>query len=199
MAPTPRPNRRSRPPPAPTSSTLDPTKVTSGNDYLFFSNVFESLYGHDETGKLVPTLAESMTVSPDGLVYTFKLRKNVKFHNGDPFTADDVRFSWQHSVDPASRNPRANVLADNIADVEIVDPHQVRIKLKKRDASMLENMDTYWLIVPKNHHAKVGREAYARQPVGTGAFHARRAQGQGIRQAQRALTATGAACPRSAT
>jgi peptide/nickel transport system substrate-binding protein len=150
--------------------TIDPTKVTSGNDYLFFSNVFESLYGHDETGKLVPTLAESHTVSADGLVYAFKLRKNVKFHNGDPFTSEDVRFSWQHSVDPASRNPRANILADNIADVEIIDPHQVRLKLKKRDASMLENMDTYWLIVPKDHHAKVGREAYARQPVGTGPF-----------------------------
>lgn len=150
--------------------TLDPTKVTSGNDYLFFSNVFESLYGHDETGRLVPTLAEGHTVSPDGLAYTFKLRKNVTFHNGDPFTADDVRFSWQHAVDPASRNPRANVLADNIADIEVLDPHQLRIKLKKRDASMLENMDTYWLIVPKGHLAKVGREAYARQPIGTGPF-----------------------------
>lgn len=150
--------------------TLDPTKVTSGNDYLFFSNVFESLYGHDETGKLVPTLAESSTVSPDGLTYTFKLRKNVKFHNGDPFSAEDVRFSWQHSIDPASRNPRANVLADNIASIDIIDPLQVRIKLKARDASMLENMDTYWLMVPKNLLGKIGREEYAKKPIGTGPF-----------------------------
>src|SRR3546814_325583 len=70
-------------------TTIDPHKISGGSDYMFFSNVFEGLYGHDLDGKLTPELAVSYEQSDDGLTYTFKLRPDVKFHNGDPLTAED--------------------------------------------------------------------------------------------------------------
>src|SRR5881409_3298094 len=68
---------------------------------------------------MAPSLAESWTVSADQRVYEFKLREGVKFHNGDPFTAEDVRFSFQ-------RSKAGKVLKDNVREVAIVDPYRVR-------------------------------------------------------------------------
>src|SRR3546814_16962909 len=61
-------------------TTIDPHKISGGSDYMFFSNVFEGLYGHDLDGKLTPELAVSYAQSDDGITYTFKLRPDVKFH-----------------------------------------------------------------------------------------------------------------------
>jgi len=65
-------------------------------------------------------------VSKDGLVYEFVLRKGVTFHNGDPVTADDVKFSFERY-----RGAAAKLLKDRVAAVEIVDPHKMRFRLKK--------------------------------------------------------------------
>src|SRR5690606_18562884 len=151
-------------------TTADPHKISGGSDYMFFSNVFEALYGHDLDGKLSPELALSYEQSDDGLTYTFKLRPNVKFHNGDSFTAEDVRFSWQRSNDPEIKNPRANIVTRNIKDVEIVDPLTVKLHLVEPNASMIENLGEYFYIAPKAHIEKVGNEAFGRQPVGTGPY-----------------------------
>ena len=150
--------------------STDPTKFFAANDYLLMANVYESLYGHDEKGNLIPTLATGVEVKDDGLTYEFTLRPNVKFHNGDPFTAEDVRFSWQKAVDPVRKWSRAPVLAANIADVEIVNPLKVRIKLKRRDAGMLENLDTNLYMLPKKHVESVGDTVFGDNPVGTGPF-----------------------------
>ena len=101
--------------------TLDPDRIPGGNEYLFMANVFEGLFGHDETGKVTPLLAEAVAPSADGLAYDFTLRGGARFHNGDPVTAEDVRFSWQRAVAPETHNPRASVLVANIADVEVLD------------------------------------------------------------------------------
>src|SRR5437868_5968967 len=71
---------------------------------------------------LTPSLAESWTVSPDQRTYEFKLRQGLKFHNGDPFTAEDVKFSFQ-------RAKGAKLLQDKVQEVVIVDPHRVRFVL----------------------------------------------------------------------
>ena len=67
--------------------STDPTKFFAANDYLLMANVYESLYGHDEKGNLIPTLASAVVIKDDGLTYEFTLRAGVKFHNGNPFTA----------------------------------------------------------------------------------------------------------------
>ena len=150
--------------------STDPTKFFAANDYLLMSNVFESLYGHDEKGALIPTLATGVEIKDDGLTYEFTLRPNVKFQNGNAFSAEDVRFSWQKAVDPVRKWSRAPVLAANIADVDFVNPLKVRIKLKKRDAGMLENMDTNLYMLSKKHVESVGDDVFGDNPMGTGPF-----------------------------
>ena len=71
---------------------------------------------------MTPSLAESWTVSADQRVYEFKLREGLKFHNGDPFTAEDVRFSFH-------RAKGAKILHDKVREVAIVDPYRVRFHL----------------------------------------------------------------------
>src|SRR6059036_866328 len=73
---------------------------------------------------MTPSLAESWTVSADQRVYEFKLREGVKFHNGDPFTAEDVKFSFQ-------RSRGAKLLRENVREVAIVDPYRVRFHLRE--------------------------------------------------------------------
>ena len=75
---------------------------------------------------LAPSLAESWSVSPDGLVYDFVLRRGVKFHNGDPVTADDVKFSFERY-----RGIFARGLKDKVAAVETPDAARVRFRLKQ--------------------------------------------------------------------
>ncbi|MCB1742874.1 MAG: ABC transporter substrate-binding protein [Gammaproteobacteria bacterium] len=151
-------------------TSTDPHKISGGGEYLFFSNVFEGLYGHDLDGNLVPQLALSHEVSEDGLAYTFKLREGVRFHNGDEFVADDVRFSWQRSNDPDIKNPRASIVTKKISDVVVVDKYTVRIELPEPNASMLENLGEFFMIVPKAHIEKVGSDVFSKNPVGTGPY-----------------------------
>ena len=75
---------------------------------------------------LAPSLAESWTVSKDALVYEFVLRQNARFHNGDPVTADDVKFSFERYRGAASK-----LMKDKMAAVEVVDPQRVRFRLKE--------------------------------------------------------------------
>jgi peptide/nickel transport system substrate-binding protein len=150
--------------------SLDPDRIPGGNEYLFMANVFEGLYGHDENGKLTPILAESVTPSADGLAYDFTLRAGAKFHNGDPVTAEDVRFSWQRAVAPETHNPRASILVANIADVIVQDDRHCRVTLKRRDASFMENLGEFFYIKPKKYLQTVGDEAFEKQPIGSGPF-----------------------------
>jgi peptide/nickel transport system substrate-binding protein len=150
-------------------TTTDPHKISGGNEYIFFTQVFEGLYGHDLKGQLEPHLASGYTVSSDGLTYTFKLRPNVKWHNGEPFVAEDVVYSWKRATDPEIKNPRLAILAGNIKEAKAIDPSTVELVLKTPDASMLENMGEYWYIVP-SHAAKVGNEEFAKNPIGSGPY-----------------------------
>jgi len=118
---------------------------------------------------MAPSLAESWTTSKDGLVYEFVLRKNVRFHNGDPFTADDVKFSFERYKGAA-----ATILKAKVARIEIVDPHRVRFVLKQAWPDFLTFYGTpatgaAW-IVPKKYVEKVGDEGFKKAPVGAGPY-----------------------------
>jgi oligopeptide transport system substrate-binding protein len=83
-------------------ATLDPGLAEALNDSNIQRDLFEGLVLLDKNSKVVPALAESWTMSPDGLVYTFKLRADAKWSNGDPVTAEDFAWTWRRSVNPAT-------------------------------------------------------------------------------------------------
>ncbi len=115
-----------------------------------------------------PALAESWSVSKDGLVYDFVLRKGVLFHNGDPVTADDVKFSLERY-----RGTAAKTLKERVAAVETPDPARVRIRLKQPWPDFLTfytNATGAGWIVPKKYVEKVGDEGFKKAPVGAGPY-----------------------------
>ena len=118
---------------------------------------------------MAPSLAESWTTSRDGLVYEFALRKGVTFHNGDPLTAEDVKFSFDRY-----RGSSAKALHDRVARVEVVDPNRVRFVLKAPWPDFLTFYATpatgaAW-IVPKRYVERVGDDGFKRAPVGAGPY-----------------------------
>jgi peptide/nickel transport system substrate-binding protein len=130
---------------------------------------------HDGLVKPMPgkaqaeSLAQSWSVSPDGLVYEFVLRQGVKFHNGDPLTAEDVKFSFERYKGSA-----ATTFKQRVAGVEIVDPHRVRFRLKQPWADFMTFFGTpatgaAW-IVPKKYVEKVGDDGFKKAPVGAGPY-----------------------------
>src|SRR5260370_26760912 len=118
---------------------------------------------------MAPSLAESWTVSKDGLVYEFVLRKNVRFHNGEVMTAGDVKFSFERY-----RGASAALLKSKVARVEVVDPQRVRFVLKQAWPDFLVFYATpatgaAW-IVPKKYVEQVGEEGFKKAPVGAGPY-----------------------------
>ena len=115
---------------------------------------------------MAPSLAELWTESPDKLTYEFKLRQGVKFHNGDPFTAEDVKFSFERA--------KATLIREKVKEVKIVDPHTVQFVLKEPWPDFMTYYGTLvsaagW-IVPKNYVEKVGNEGFLQHPVGLGPY-----------------------------
>ena len=118
---------------------------------------------------MAPSLAESWTVSRDGLTYDFVVRKGVVFHNGDPLTAEDVKFSFERYKGAA-----AKLLKAKVAAVEVVDPHRVRFRLKEAWPDFMTFYGTPatgagW-IVPKKYIERVGDEGFKKAPVGAGPY-----------------------------
>ena len=117
--------------------------------------------------QMTPSLAESWTVSPDQRVYEFKLREGLKFHNGDPFTAEDVKFSFL-------RAKGSKVLHDRVKDVVVVSPSRVRFQLHEPFPDFMAFYGTMatgagW-IVPKSYVEKVGDDGFKKNPVGLGPY-----------------------------
>ena len=117
---------------------------------------------------LAPSLAESWSMSDDGLVYEFVLRKGPKFHNGEPVTAEDVKFSFERY-----RGVATEFMKSRIAAVEVPDPQRVRFKLKQPWPDFLTfyaSVTGAGWIVPKAYVEKVGAEEYKKAPVGAGPY-----------------------------
>ena len=116
---------------------------------------------------LAPSLAESWTVSPDQRVYEFKLREGLKFHNGDPFTAEDVKFSFL-------RAKGAKQLQEKVREVTVVDRYRVRFQLTEPWPDFMTFYGTLatsagW-IAPKKYMEQVGVEGFKKHPVGLGPY-----------------------------
>jgi len=118
---------------------------------------------------MAPGLAESWSASKDGLVYEFVLRQAARFHNGDPVTADDVKFSFERY-----RGFGAKTMKDRVAAVEVADPHRVRFRLKEPWPDFMAYYGTLatgagW-IVPKRYVQQVGDDGFKKAPVGAGPY-----------------------------
>ena len=137
---------------------------------------FMILYAmHDAVAKpmpgqaFAPSLAESWSLSKDGLTWEFVLRKNVRFHNGDVMTAEDVKFSFERY-----RGSGAKLLKEKVAGVDVVEPHRVRFRLKRPWPDFMTFYATpatgaAW-VVPKKYVEKVGDEGFKKAPVGAGPY-----------------------------
>lgn len=145
---------------------LDPHAIRAGTDQYFAVNVFERLMERDVEGELVPGLATSYSMSEDGTAFTFELRQGATFHNGDPVTAEDVKYSFERFVDPELGNVFAFLL-DKLDHVEIVDEDTVTVHLTEFDGQFVPG-GGFAYIVPKNFIEQNGREHFAENPVGTG-------------------------------
>ena len=120
-------------------------------------------------GVTTPSLAESWSMSKDGLVYEFVLRKGPKFHNGDPVTADDVKFSFERY-----RGAAAKLLKEKVREVQVVDPARVRFHLNEPWPDFMTFYGTSasgagW-IVPKKYVERVGDEGFKKAPIGAGPY-----------------------------
>jgi peptide/nickel transport system substrate-binding protein len=119
--------------------------------------------------KMGPSLAESWRESPDGTMYEFKLRPGLRFHNGDPLTTEDVKFSFDRY-----RGAAAKVLQEHVERVEIVDPLIVRFHLKAPWPDFMAFYGTTataaGIVVPKNYLTQVGDDGFKKHPIGAGPY-----------------------------
>ena len=149
---------------------FDPAETTGIiTPFKFLYAIHDALVKSMPGNALAPSLAESWTVSPDGLAYEFVLRRGVTFHNGDPVTAEDVKFSMERYRGAGSGPFKARVAA-----IDIVDPHRIRFRFKEPWPDFLTFYGTPatgagW-VVPKKYVEKVGDDGFKKAPIGAGPY-----------------------------
>jgi peptide/nickel transport system substrate-binding protein/oligopeptide transport system substrate-binding protein len=151
-------------------STLDPAIGYDWQNWSIIKSLFDGLMDYKPgTTELVPALAESYAITNDGKTFTFKLRPGVKFHNGREVVADDVKYSIERVLDPATQSPGAGFFG-SIAKMTVVDPHTIQFDLSRPDATFLHVMAiNFSHVVPKEEVAKYGAD-FGHHPVGSGAY-----------------------------
>jgi peptide/nickel transport system substrate-binding protein len=145
---------------------LDPTAgAAAAIDEVVYANIFEGLVRLDRSGNPTPGLAESWTVSEDGRTYTFRLRPNVRFHDGKPFDSSVVKFSYERAKAPDSANAQKGYF-EPIESIETPDPLTAVVRLSRVDGLFLFNMGLGDAVMVHPDSAATNRQT----PVGTGAF-----------------------------
>jgi peptide/nickel transport system substrate-binding protein len=145
---------------------LDPHKTTAYFSFEVLENVFDTLVEPDANLEMRPALAESWTVSPDQLTWTFRLRPGVTFHDGSPFTADDVVYSYRRIIDEKLTNVDK---FSAVTDVSAPDPATVVIRVKHPTPNLLTNIGGFkGMAIVSRKNVESGQ--IATHPIGTGAF-----------------------------
>lgn len=149
--------------------TLDPYNTNSTLNQAAGKAYYEGLYEFDKNLKIQPKLATEYSVSPDGLVYTFKLRSGVKFHDGTDFDANAVKVTFDRVSNPENKLARYTQF-NRVAKTEVVDPQTVRITLKEPFSAFINAMaHPSAMIISPAALQKYGKEI-GQNPVGTGPF-----------------------------
>jgi peptide/nickel transport system substrate-binding protein len=149
---------------------FDPTAMVGVNPHESYDFIFDGLLNNGPNGKY-PALAEKWTISPDGKQIDFHLRKGVKFSNGDPFSAEDVKFTFDRLMSADSGHAYRKGFVDSIERIEVVDPLTARFVLKNPWPGFFTTT-RYALtpIAPKAYYEKVGPKGFQEKPIGTGPF-----------------------------
>ena len=159
--------------------SLDPTNYRDRNTQVILKNIFDSLTTRDKDLNVVPQLAESWKTIND-TTWEFKLRRGVKFHNGDELTSEDVKFTLDRVVKEGAldgkTSPRKSLL-EPLLTITATDDYTVRIETTKPWA-ILPLMLTLQEIVPMKYMKEVGSRGFEEKPVGTGPFRFLEKEGQ---------------------
>lgn len=190
LAPTPvfTPTPTATPVPAPTgelriamaylhNEILDPS-IGPGSARIYLAFMYDWLVGVTPDGKLSKEtgLAKDWEVkhTATNSVYTFTLREGVKFHNGDPVTADDVKFSIEYFVRPESVSSGAPAVRNVVDKVEVLGPYKVAVSTKKPYIWLVHDLSavrfTEGMVLPKNYIEKNGAKNFATNPIGSGPY-----------------------------
>jgi oligopeptide transport system substrate-binding protein len=163
--------------------TLDPAISTDISSHTYIMQIFSGLVRLDEELKVVPDIAASWEKNSDGTVYTFHLRKGVKFHNGKEVKATDFKYSWERACDPTTGSQTAATYlgdivgvkdklagkAEAISGVEVVDEYTLRVTIDAPKAYFLSKLAYPTSFVVDKTNVESG-SSWWRQPVGTGPF-----------------------------
>jgi peptide/nickel transport system substrate-binding protein len=147
--------------------TLDAHKSTTALSDAILRYVGDPLIAKDPTGKYVPGLAKSWSVSPNGLTWTFELKDGVKFHDGTPFDASAMKATFDRALDPATKSPIAGGLLGPVSGVEAKDPRTLVLTLKQPFSPLLDNLSDAGRLLPLSPKA-FGDAAFGRKPISTG-------------------------------
>ncbi len=142
----------------------------------WMSLLYDHLVGCTPEGKFSPDwgLANKWEMSPDGLSWTFYLKKGIKFHDGVEVTAKDVKFSIEQLMLPESLATNAPYIKRAVKSIEVKDPYTMVIHCQKRELflpTIFSNMEqTDGMVVPKDYYEKVGKDEFAKHPIGSGPY-----------------------------
>lgn len=131
--------------------------------------LFNGLTAHDENNKVIPCLAENWEYDKDNLTYTFNLRKDVKWHDGKPFTANDVKFTFD-TIENPENNSEIKTNYENIKEIQVVNDNTVKFILKNENVALLDYLTVG--IIPKHilENEDISTAEFNRHPIGTGPY-----------------------------
>lgn len=150
---------------------LDAQVDNTGNSDRYAWQLYDNLYTFDKQGNLQPQIATGYEVSEDGLEYRFTLRQDVVFHNGQPLTAEDVKYSFERILEPEVKSTRRPYFAGTFESATIEDDYTVVIKLSQRDVVLMNKIAAFVAIVPKEYTESLESvAAFSRAPIGAGPY-----------------------------
>jgi peptide/nickel transport system substrate-binding protein/oligopeptide transport system substrate-binding protein len=163
---------------------MDPAYSTAALDGSLIALVYDALVRYDADGKVVPGLAKSWE-GVDNQTFLFKLHEGVKFHNGEPFTAHDVKYSFERVLDPKTASPRVWVFdkirgakefnqgnAESVAGIKVIDNYTLMIELEQPFAPFISmlGMPAAHVVCKKEIEKYADPKDYRLNPVGTGPY-----------------------------
>ena len=147
---------------------LDPAVTPFAVSHWVMMNIYDTLVWRANDGSFQPGLAEQWEASEDGTVYTFALREGVTFHDGTPFNAEAVQFTFDHIVDPETRSGFASSLLGPYDRTEVVDELTAEVHFTEPYAPFLDSASQAFLGIVSPTAVQADRQAFLRNPVGTG-------------------------------